>query len=214
MKLNRHLALAWSVAALAIIAAILAFHEQQRIRAKYLLLARRTEQRSAIILAQAANANRPIVVFGDSITEQAKLPQSVCGHAMVNAGISGAQTFQLISVAEELAKEVRPFISIVALGINDVRANNENFETDYSNLLNTMQETVVLVGLTKARGEKTEGTNSAIERIAAERHLHFIRQDDVGYGPDGLHPDESNSAIWVRNIVAGTRQICGENAGG
>lgn len=213
MKLNRHLALAWSVAVLAIIAAVLAFHEQQRIRAKYLLLARKTEQRSAIILDQAAKANRPIMVFGDSITEQAKLPQSVCGHPIVNAGISGAQTFQLITVAEEVAREARPFISIVALGINDVRAGNEKFETDYSNLLNTLQGTVILVGLTRARGEKTDGANSAIERIAAERHLHFIPQDDVSYGPDGLHPDESNSAIWVRNVVAGTRAVCGANAG-
>src|SRR5512136_3036873 len=34
----------------------------------------------------------PIIVLGDSITEASTLPRSLCGHPVVNAGLSGAST--------------------------------------------------------------------------------------------------------------------------
>src|SRR5580658_3243830 len=34
----------------------------------------------------------PIIVLGDSITEASTLPRFLCGHAVINAGLSGATT--------------------------------------------------------------------------------------------------------------------------
>jgi len=63
--------------------------EQVRIKSPADLESRRLEVRSFIIRSQLAQAKSPVVIIGDSITEAALLPSSICGHDIVNAGIGG-----------------------------------------------------------------------------------------------------------------------------
>lgn len=49
-----------------------------------------SEVRVAVIRSQLSRVEKPVIVMGDSIVEQALLPVSLCGHPVINAGIGGA----------------------------------------------------------------------------------------------------------------------------
>ena len=51
------------------------------------LESRRLDVRAFMIRSQLARARNPVVIIGDSITEAALLPSSICGHDVVNAGV-------------------------------------------------------------------------------------------------------------------------------
>jgi hypothetical protein len=55
-----------------------------------------------MIRAALDGLQSPIVVFGDSITEMARLPESACGHPIVNGGVGGASTPDFIDLARDL----------------------------------------------------------------------------------------------------------------
>ena len=48
--------------------------------------------RQLILHFPLARIDDPIIVLGDSIVEASALPRSLCGHPIVNAGLSGAST--------------------------------------------------------------------------------------------------------------------------
>src|SRR4051812_807442 len=79
-----------------------------------------------------------IVILGDSIVEGSTLPRSVCGHAIVNAGIGGASTTSDLGtmLAKSLAGKPAAAI-ILSLGTNDAAAarSTQSFTENYSNLL-------------------------------------------------------------------------------
>ena len=45
--------------------------------------------RRLMIAAALADADQPIVVLGDSVTEMAPLPRQLCEHPVINAGVGG-----------------------------------------------------------------------------------------------------------------------------
>ena len=51
-----------------------------------------TQGRQFVIQSTLDRFPDPIVVLGDSIVEGSTLPRSLCGHAIINAGIGGAST--------------------------------------------------------------------------------------------------------------------------
>ncbi len=80
----------------------------------------------------------PIVVLGDSLTEAAPLPASVCGHAVVNAGIGGANVTSMFDALPEILRGTSPALIVVALGTNDAHAapnRVEIFREAYGKLL-------------------------------------------------------------------------------
>ena len=76
--------------------------EQAGIKSPDDLENRRLEVRSFMIRSQLAQAMSPIVIIGDSITEAALLPSSVCGHDVVNAGIGGMTVGSYLPLAKQL----------------------------------------------------------------------------------------------------------------
>jgi hypothetical protein len=94
--------------------------------------------RQLIIASTLARVDDPIVVLGDSIVEGLTLPRSLCGHAIVNAGIGGASTAShLGSVLKEALAAKRAALIIVSLGTNDaaVPMSVEQYRTNYRGLL-------------------------------------------------------------------------------
>jgi hypothetical protein len=79
-----------------------------------------SDVREFIIAAQLARAESPIVFLGDSITEAAMLPNAICNHPVINAGIGGAGIDQLLKVAPTLFKGRSPALVVLAVGTNDV----------------------------------------------------------------------------------------------
>jgi lysophospholipase L1-like esterase len=78
------------------------------------------------------------LVAGDSITERAHLPDKICGHPLINAGIGGLD----VSAYHEAFSEIGVFrvsAIVVALGTNDARAGHaRDFADQYESLLRAM----------------------------------------------------------------------------
>jgi lysophospholipase L1-like esterase len=94
-----------------------------------------------MIHAHLARATHPIVVLGDSITEAATLPDAICNHPVVNAGIGGVGVDELLAVAPSLLQGKDPALVVVAIGTNDAHASEgqeERFRASYARLLRTL----------------------------------------------------------------------------
>jgi hypothetical protein len=50
------------------------------------------QARQFVLYATLRRMDDPVIILGDSIVEASTLPRSVCGHAIVNAGLNGAST--------------------------------------------------------------------------------------------------------------------------
>src|ERR1700710_3303227 len=76
--------------------------------------------RQFVIRSTLARVDDAVVILGDSIVEMSTLPRSLCGHAIVNAGIGGASTESNLGsiLAESLGKR-RAALIVVSLGSND-----------------------------------------------------------------------------------------------
>ena len=72
-------------------------------------------------LAKMGDIRGPfVVILGDSLTQNARLPTSVCGMPLINAGVSGSRASTFIPFAEEMtALQLSPALVVVALGLND-----------------------------------------------------------------------------------------------
>jgi len=97
--------------------------------------------REFVIASHIARAKSPVVFLGDSITEAAVLPDSVCGHPVINAGIGGAGVDQLLRVAPLLLKDKSPALVVIAIGTNDAYATpgrEQQFSASYIKLLKSL----------------------------------------------------------------------------
>src|SRR5438105_2759227 len=110
-----------------------------------------TEVRSFIIQSQLAQAKDPIVFVGDSITESAFLPGSLCGHPVVNAGLGGANARLYLDFA--VLPTLRSSLIVVAIATNDsamIAKYEEPFASNCSSLIQFLKPhaaSLVLVGI-------------------------------------------------------------------
>ena len=179
---------------------------------------RRLEVRSFMIRSQLAQAMSPIVIIGDSITEAALLPSSVCGHDVVNAGIGGMTVGSYLPLAEQLLTGRRVQSIIIALGTNDSGiSSTAHIEGDYVNLIDELAKhttNILLAGLPPLMsGEladryfdqaSADRNNAAIRSLAAARNLPFIdlrnAMDGESLTVDGIHLTAAGYRQW-REVV-------------
>src|SRR5260221_7678444 len=97
-----------------------------------------TRARQFVIRSTLDRFPDPIVILGDSIVEGSTLPRSLCGHAIINAGIGGASTTSDLGtmLAESLGGK-RAALIVVSLGTNDaaLSRSKQTFRTNYTSLL-------------------------------------------------------------------------------
>src|ERR1700738_549624 len=94
--------------------------------------------RQFVIRSTLARFDDAIVVLGDSIVEASTLPRSLCGHAIVNAGIGGASTASnLGAILSQSLGGKRAALVVVSLGTNDAAMAHsvEQFRSNYQTLL-------------------------------------------------------------------------------
>jgi hypothetical protein len=75
--------------------------------------------RDFIIQSQLAQVKDPIVFIGDSITESAFLPATICGYPVVNAGLGGASVRSYLPFANSTLSTLKAPLIVVAIGTND-----------------------------------------------------------------------------------------------
>jgi hypothetical protein len=170
-------------------------------------------------LAKMSHTNGAfIVIIGDSLTQNARLPASVCGIPLINAGVGGSRASTFIPFAEEMtARQLSPTLIVIALGINDaVLAYRTHFRATYGLLIDSLPKSPIAVAtlapvdanvpVAKMLNPSTiKSVNAVIIEIAASKGAPII---DLGAivgidSRDGIHPTESTYHLWITAIVAG-----------
>ena len=186
-------ALPWVIAGIAAIAFVVTFSELMRVRAQLGQLGERRELRQFIIRLAIAKATHPIVVLGDSITESGRLPESLCGYPVVNAGVAGATAADFSYVAPILLEAKRPVLLVVALGAND--ASNAQFASNYAALFAQLKNSGPLIAVAATA---TRSINDKVEAAAHAASIPFFEIEIPSTELiDGIHFNEAAYRRWV-----------------
>jgi len=173
---------------------------------------------SGMAMLRQPQAGGAVVFIGDSISERAKLPASICGHAVVNAGISGSYARQyadFVRAAGRLYPAERPAMVVIAIGVNDAHRDlaGGDFATDYARLVDTMARTgarIVLATPTPLQEgpaaepydpERWSAIRDAIGSLAKMRGLPLADLSDVRGSVDGVHLSPAGYSAWMPAIV-------------
>jgi lysophospholipase L1-like esterase len=177
--------------------------------------------RQFVIGSTLARVDDAIVVLGDSIVEASTLPRSLCGHAIVNAGIGGASTSsKLGSILADALGSKRAALVVVSLGTNDAAVPNsvEQYRSNYRALLAelaTLATHVAVaaipspeVGLEEAKkvsATVVDSYNATLPSLAEEARATFIPLPDMPakHTTDGIHLNAAGYAVWDRAILEG-----------
>lgn len=182
-----------------------------------------TDVRQFVITSNLAQVDAPIVFVGDSITETARLPTSICGHPVVNAGVGGASSSSYLALGKPVLGAINSPLIVVALGTNDSQIgarNASSFAGSYTRLIEFLKSranALVLVGVPPlemsgalAAGyfdEAAAGRNDAvIEAVAASNAAQFADLRSMMKGThltvDGVHLTREGYAEWMAAISA------------
>lgn len=188
---------------------------------------RRLDIRMFVIRSQLAQAERPVIIMGDSIAEAGRFPSSVCGHDIINAGIGGATAGGYLPFAKQFLTGTAPAMILVALGTNDSGVGSSSVESGYNELLNELTQhtaTIALAGIApfEMTGALAAGsfdqnagdrTDAAIRKIAAARNLPFVdlRNDMRGehLTNDGIHLSAAGYRQWQSDVLSQIRSSLG-----
>jgi hypothetical protein len=183
--------------------------------------------RQFVIRSTLARVDDAVVVLGDSIVEMSTLPRSLCGHAIVNAGIGGASTeSNLGSILKESLGNKRAAAIVVSLGTNDAAIPNsvERYRSNYRALLTELATlapriTVMAIPLPEAGLEEAkkvslatiDSYNATLPGLAEEARAIFIPLPAMPerHTIDGIHLNAAGYEIWDRAILRGVESaIC------
>ncbi len=186
--------------------------------------------RQFVIRSTLARFDDAVVILGDSIVEASTLPRSVCGHAVVNAGIGGASTTSgLDSILATALGDKRAALVVVSLGTNDAAVPDsvEQYRSNYRALLEklaalTPRRSITAIpppeaGLEEAKKVSVnliDGYNAVLPDLAKEARVAFIPLPAMPerHTIDGIHLDAAGYEIWDRAILSGIElALCKSN---
>lgn len=174
----------------------------------------------------------PVIVLGDSIVEASTLPRSICGRAIVNAGLNGASTASDLGgwLSAALAGR-RAAAIVVSLGGNDAMApggrSKEAFVAGYANLLAELSKlsprlAVLQIVPVEAKGWLTadfqaktmqtiEAFNSGLRDLAARHGAQFIALPAMAapFTGDGTHLNTTGYLAWDQAVMQAAGVVCG-----
>lgn len=196
----------WIIAAIAIVAFGASFSELQRMRGRFGEVTRHQfhdhqDVRQFEIKAALIDAQSPIVVIGDSITEMARLPEEIGGHPVVNAGIGGASIEDFQVLARNIFQRSTPSLIVVALGTND----GPSIRPQYAALLSSLKAfspRLLALGLTPQDGASAK--NDQIKDAAESEGVRYIEMPlpDGSILPDRIHLNAAGYRVWTPALVA------------
>jgi lysophospholipase L1-like esterase len=177
--------------------------------------------RQLMITSTLARFDDPIVILGDSIVEASTLPRSLCGRAIVNAGIGGTSTAShLDAILEASLGGKRAALVVIALGTNDAAIPHSvgQYRSNYLKLLKevaalTSRSAIAAIpppepGLPEAKkvsGAVIDSYNAVLPKLAEEARVAFIPLPAMPerHTFDGIHLNGAGYEVWDRAILAG-----------
>jgi lysophospholipase L1-like esterase len=176
--------------------------------------------RRLVIQSTLGRVENAVVVLGDSIVEASTLPRSLCGHAIVNAGIGRASTTSnLGAILTESLGDKHAALIVVSLGTNDAVIPNsvERYRSNYRALLTelaalTPRTAVMAIPSPEGGSEEArklriaiDGYNAILPGLAEEAGAAFIVLPVMPerYTLDGIHLNAAGYEIWDRAILRG-----------
>lgn len=188
--------------------------------------------RQMILYYTLSRVDDPIIVLGDSIVEASTLPRSLCGHAVVNAGLNGASTASDLSgwLAPALANK-RALAIVVSLGTNDALTptpvSPQTFESRYEALLRDLSKLtghlfIVEIPSLEVQGRLTPDMQKAamtairdfrsiMPALATRAGGVFLPLPDM-HAPftiDGVHLNAEGYRAWDNAVIEGASRACG-----
>ncbi len=149
------------------------------------------------------------------------MPRSLCGHAIVNAGIGGTSTAShLGSILAEALGTKRAALVVVSLGTNDAAIPNsvEQYRSNYRALLTelaalTPRSAIAAipppeVGLEEAKKVSVaviDSYNAILPELAKEARAIFIPLPAMPerHTLDGIHLNAAGYEVWDKAILQG-----------
>ncbi len=187
----------------------------------------RVDARVFMINSQIRQAEDSVVLVGDSITEAALLPSSVCGHSLVNAGVGGATPTSYLEFIKRngLLADLHAALVIVALGTNNAQTvvPLSEFAPSYHALLTALSpkaRSMILAGIPQISGpsalsayfdrSRIAQINDAIHATAVEHDYTFIPIADHAIETmDGVHPSAAGYETWRHTLVSAMKKRLG-----
>ena len=223
-------AIVLSVVKSKILAAIDRVSEQVRMNSPGDLGNRRLDVRAFMVRSQLAQTTSPVIVIGDSITEAALFPSSVCGHTVVNAGIGGMTAGSYLAQFQQITTNQPMDLAVIALGTNDA-SSISNAETGFAASYVALADFVakdapktIFVGIPPidANGALAKGyfnldsasrINDTIHNLARDRKIGFVDLRTEMTGPnltvDGVHLDRAGYQLWSAAMLSAIRSAIG-----
>lgn len=182
-----------------------------------------------IIRSQMDQVELPIILLGDSITEAAVLPPTICGHPLINAGIGGmdAETYRVL--ARSLFDNRRAALFIVALGTNDAAKGSTpaRFRDAYISLaafLKPRADKILFAGIppitetgTLAQryfdADLAQQADQTIRAVASDELTGFVDFRTVmstgDLTLDGVHLNAAGYRLWNAALITAIKASLG-----
>ncbi|WP_174273740.1 SGNH/GDSL hydrolase family protein [Sphingomonas bacterium] len=151
-----------------------------------------------------------VLVVGDSIAERSGLT-SLCGRAVFNGGVSSATAEDVADHARGWIASLHPSIVIVALGMNDAKADVPAAPDRFEGAVRAIAATGVPTGLAAitrledkpaAAGfsqARIDALNTRLAAIAAALHAP-LAPSIAAPTEDGVHPTDAGRRQWRANL--------------
>jgi lysophospholipase L1-like esterase len=189
------------------------------------------QARQLVLYYTLSRIDDPVIVVGDSIVEASTLPRSICGHAIVNAGLNGSSTASDLGVWLSRALDgKRAALIVVSLGINDALVSTpqsrQSFADRYGMLLDqlsksTPQLAALEISQVEAKGRMTvgmrdeamstiNGYNSILPDLAAAHGATFVGLPAMPklHTIDGVHLSSDGYQAWDKAVMQAATKIC------
>jgi hypothetical protein len=179
------------------------------------------QMRQFVIQSILDRFSSPIIVLGDSIVELSTLPPFLCNHAVINAGISGAQTTSgLAAILKQSLRGKRAKLIVLSIGTNDavMSRRTDDFARSYKSLLEDIKpltEHAAVMAIPELESpieanERINEYNAAISMLATQQGIDFVHlpQMPTPHTTDGIHLDNHGYSIWDAALLRQTKLIC------
>jgi lysophospholipase L1-like esterase len=155
--------------------------------------------------------------------EGAPLPKLICGHAVVNAGVTGASIEYFERHAAELLGSSRPRLLVLAVGINNASPTAaKEFQSHFQKTVASLSHTAVVVVATVTPVRNGAGSvgydakivqrlNAVIKATPNAANVIELNAPLSGanWTTDGIHFGPDGYALWTKAMVDGINGALG-----